>query len=169
MKKLNKAFFARNVVTVAKDLIGKILIYGEYQGIITETEAYAGDDDPASHAFRGSTPRSSVMFGPAGHSYIYFIYGMYYCLNIVTGIEGEASAVLIRGLKLLSPNLIALNGPGQLCRHLGINKAQNNIDMVDSKNFYVEDRGLRHKFSATPRIGIRVAKEKMWRFITSDL
>ncbi len=167
-KRLNRDFFARDVVKVAKDLIGKVLVFGEYKGIITETEAYAGADDPASHAFRGPTPRSSVMFGPAGHSYVYFIYGMYHCLNIVTGQEGEASAVLIRGIKLIAPTEIHLNGPGKLCRQLGITKMHNNIDMTDSESFYMEDRGLTHKFSVTPRIGIKVATDKMWRFISDD-
>ena len=166
--KLARDFFARNVVDVARDLISKVLVFGDYQGIITETEAYAGADDPASHAFRGPTPRSRVMFGPAGYSYVYFIYGMHHCFNIVTGQEREASAVLIRGVKLSAPCEVYLNGPGKLCRQLGITREHNNIDIINSTNLYLEDRGLKLSFSATPRIGIRVATEKMWRFINND-
>lgn len=102
MLKLSYEFYNRHVTEVAKDLLGKTLIVNNMQGIITETEAYKGADDEASHAFKGSTPRSSIMFGEPGFSYIYLIYGMYNCLNIVTEERGSPSAVLIRGLKLSS-------------------------------------------------------------------
>src|SRR5271170_2047520 len=99
MRRLGRSFFLRPTVQVAQDLLGKRLIFQNFSGIITETEAYHQNNDPACHAYRGKTPRNAPMFGPAGHSYVYFIYGMYHCLNIVTEPEGVAAAVLIRGLK----------------------------------------------------------------------
>ncbi|AIK96652.1 DNA-3-methyladenine glycosylase [Candidatus Odyssella acanthamoebae] len=163
--KLDHNFFNRNCAVVAHDLIGKKLVFGEHAGIITETEAYRGADDPASHAHRGITPRSAIMFGPPGKSYVYFIYGMYYCLNIVTEPEGEASAVLIRGLKLLTPPLTHLNGPGKLCRHLGITTRHNGIDLLSDPTFYVSEGIQDVDVNITPRIGIKKATEKPWRFV----
>ena len=101
MKKADHSFYNRHVVEVAQDLLGMTLVFKEHRALITETEAYRGIDDGASHAFNGPTPRSQVMFGAPGMSYVYFIYGMYHCLNIVTEPEGHPSAVLIRGVKLL--------------------------------------------------------------------
>src|SRR5689334_7638816 len=114
MKKLKQSFYERPTLLVAKELIGKILVFKQFQGIITETEAYFGFDDPASHAFKGVTPRSKVMFGPAGISYVYLIYGMYHCLNIVTEKIDFPAAVLIRGLKLLDTSALHLDGPGKI-------------------------------------------------------
>src|ERR1700729_4260135 len=113
--KLGRDFFNRNCAEVARDLLGQILVFGNYQGIITETESYRGLDDPASHAFKGPTPRAKIMFGTPGTSYVYLIYGMYHCLNIVTEEEESPSAVLIRGLKLIKPDVAILNGPGKIC------------------------------------------------------
>lgn len=166
MSKLSVQFYNRHVVEVAKDLLGKELHFGEYSGIITETEAYRGSDDEASHAYRGTSPRSSVMFGPAGYSYVYFIYGMYYCFNIVTEEVNNPSAVLIRGIKLTDTHL---NGPGKLCRHLGITKEHNNIDLTTSPNFYLTSGINISEYQITPRIGIKKATDKMWRFLASDL
>lgn len=155
-------FYNRHVVEVAKDLLGKKFVFGDFQGIITETEAYRGKDDEASHAFRGVTKRSKIMFGPPGYVYVYIIYGVYYCLNIVTEEEGKASAVLIRGLQL--PN-IHLNGPGKLCRHLGIGKEHNGINLIQNEAIYISE-GIKVKNPLiTPRIGISKAKDKLWRFI----
>lgn len=159
--KLSKDFFNRHVVDVAKDLLGKRLVFNSFQGIITETEAYRGSDDEASHSFRGMTPRSSVMFGEPGYSYVYFIYGMYHCLNIVTEEEGNPSAVLIRGLHV--PTL-HLNGPGKLCRHLGITLDHNGINLIDNDSFYIAEGMPPLTFSSAPRIGIKKATDKLWRF-----
>src|SRR5579883_1151698 len=127
--KLSYDFYNRDTVEVAQDLLGKRLSVGSYSGIITETEAYRGSDDEASHAFRGPTKRSAIMFGPAGYAYVYLIYGMYYCLNIVTEELGIPGAVLIRGVLTPDGNL---NGPGKLCRSFGITKEQNGLNLVQS-------------------------------------
>ncbi|MDF3034659.1 MAG: 3-methyladenine glycosylase [Alphaproteobacteria bacterium] len=165
MRRLDRSFFLRPTVQVAQDLLGKRLVFQNLSGVITETEAYHQDNDPACHAYRGKTPRNTPMFGPAGHSYVYFIYGMYYCLNIVTEPESIGAAVLIRGLKT---ETTLLNGPGKLCRHLMITKAHNAIDLITSDDFYVCDEGLTPHFIATPRIGIRHGTDKLWRFVTQS-
>ncbi len=164
MTRLYRDFFEQNSLTVAQMLLGKVLIFDSFQGIITETEAYCGFDDPASHAARGKTPRNAVMFGPAGYSYVYLIYGMYHCLNIVTEHIGYPAAILIRGLHLSQDNL-HLNGPGKLCRHLKITKAQNQLDLTTNSTFYVQDDGVSLPWHATPRIGIRQGVDKLWRFV----
>lgn len=163
--RLSYSFYNRNVVEVARDLLGKKLVCGNFTGIIVETEAYGGDEDEASHAFRGITPRSAIMFGPAGKVYVYMIYGMYYCFNIVTGDQGKASAVLIRGLHLSHTQL---DGPGKLCRHLGITKAHNNIDLNHSQDIYLLDSVRINNYKTTPRIGIKKALDKQWRFIIQE-
>lgn len=165
-KRLKRDFFNRNCTDVARDLLGQILIFHNYAGIIIETEAYRGTDDPASHAFRGPTPRASIMFGPSGMSYVYLIYGMYHCLNIVTEEVGSPSAVLIRGLKLIKPHEKLLDGPGKICRELQITKQHNNINLTNQEDFYVAENKLVTDFNATPRIGIKVGMDKLWRFIT---
>jgi DNA-3-methyladenine glycosylase len=164
-QKLSIDFYNRHCVEVAKDLLGKTLIFKNFHGIITETEAYCGFDDEASHAFKGKTPRSSIMFGPAGYSYVYLIYGMYHCLNIVTESEGQAAAVLIRGLKLPE---IHLDGPGKICKHLGITKAHQGVHLISSEDFYIT-QGSTLSHEATPRIGIKKANDKLWRFVVSSL
>jgi DNA-3-methyladenine glycosylase len=166
MKRLTREFFERETVEVSQDLIGKAFIFGNNLGIITETEAYIGyADDHACHAHRGKTKRTEIMFGPAGFSYVYFIYGMYHCLNVVTEEEGRAAAVLFRGIKLITPPEISLNGPGKLCKFLGINIEHNKIDLINSNDFYFADADLTLPFKATPRIGITKAIDKPWRFI----
>lgn len=164
--KLGYDFYNRHGVEVAKDLLGKKIVFGKFQGIITETEAYRGEDDAASHAYKGITKRSAIMFGLAGHVYVYLIYGMYYCLNIVTEAEGEPSAVLIRGLQL--PD-IHLDGPGKICRHLGITTAHNGINVITNQEFYLTDGVNIKDYLTTPRIGIRKAVEKPWRFVVKNL
>lgn len=160
-ERLNRTFFSRATTMVAQELLGKRLHFNNFSGIITETEAYCGLNDPASHAFRGPTPRAAIMFGEAGFSYVYLIYGMYYCLNFVTETPGIAGAVLIRGLQLDSRHL---NGPGKICRHLEITKAHHNIDITQSKNFWVE-AAPPLSFIATPRIGIKTAQDRLWRYL----
>lgn len=165
---LDRPFYERSTVIVAQELLGKILVFQHHQGIITETEAYVGLGDPACHAARGRTPRTDVMFGPAGFSYVYFIYGMYHCLNIVTEVEGQAAAVLIRGVQNIKDHSILLNGPGKLCRHYGITLQDNRRDVVNDVNFHVIDTGIDLTFESTPRIGISKGQDKLWRFIAKS-
>ena len=165
MSRLDRSFFSDSTVEVAQNLLGKQLTFHDFSGIITETEAYHQDNDPACHAYKGKTPRNTAMFGPPGFSYVYFIYGMYHCLNIVTEPKGIAAAVLIRGLKIGS---LDLNGPGKLCRHLKITRDHNALDLMTSNHFFISDVGLKPSFISTPRIGIRVGCEKLWRFVTQS-
>jgi DNA-3-methyladenine glycosylase len=165
MPTLPRAFFARPTLDVARDLIGKEITFFGHKGIITETEAYIGKDDPACHAARGKTPRNAVMFEQAGLAYVYFIYGMYYCLNFVTEDEGFPAAVLIRGIRLKNTDHRKSNGPGKLCKLLGITTEHNRMDITDSDDFYVSDIGQSPDFTATPRIGISQGKELLWRFV----
>jgi DNA-3-methyladenine glycosylase len=165
MKKLKKSFYEQPTLTVAEQLLGKVLVFKHYRGIITETEAYLGFDDPASHAFRGISPRTKVMFGAAGISYVYLIYGMYHCLNVVTENEGFPAEVLIRGLKLLDKTGLHLDGPGKICRHLGITKAHNELNLTNNNEFYIGCIQKTLPFSQTPRIGIKVGTEMPWRFL----
>ncbi len=163
MQKLPRSFFNRPTLTVAQKLLGKNLVFNGQSGIITETEAYIGENDPACHAARGLTPRTKVMFGPAGHAYVYLIYGMYFCLNFVTERKGFPAAVLIRGVRT---NDKYLDGPGKLCKGLGITKTHNGIDICGSEDFFVRDSNYRPRFEVAPRIGIKVGVDKMWRFLS---
>lgn len=165
MKKLKRAFFNRSTLLVAQELLGKVLVFKNFKGIITETEVYMGYSDPASHAFKGITPRSKIMFGKPGFSYVYLIYGMYHCFNIVTENEGFPAAVLIRGIQLFGDSDLHLNGPGKICRYFGITKAQNSIDVAKSEELYLGCINQTFKFSKTPRIGIKVGTDKLWRFV----
>ena len=165
IKRLSRAFFNRPTLLVAEELIGKVLVFRQHRGIITETEAYIGFTDPASHAYRGETPRTKIMFGKAGFSYVYLIYGMYHCLNIVTEKAGFPAGVLIRGVKLLEEPKLHLNGPGKVCRHIGITKAHYGIDVITSDELYLGCMQQTLEFSRTPRIGIKVATERLWRFL----
>ena len=147
MKKLIRNFYNRDSITVAKDLLGKVLVHKvdgkEYKGIIVEVEAYCGFDDKAAHSYGGKrTPRVEVMYGEPGFSYIYLIYGMYNCFNIVTGKNNQAQAVLIRALEPIegieimqeyrkqSKIKMLCNGPGKLCQAFGINRALNGISLL---------------------------------------
>ena len=165
MPRLSRPFFDRPTLAVAKDLLGKELVFGQSRGIITETEAYVGQDDPACHAARGKTRRTEVMFGIPGYSYVYLIYGMYHCLNIVTEQEGFPAAVLIRGVKLQTAPHTHLDGPGKLCRDMGITIADNKLDMVVSDRLYVLDLDNRPDYDTTSRIGISQGQDKLWRFV----
>lgn len=166
MPKLPYEFYNRHVVEVAKDLLGKTLCVGDTKGIITEVEAYRGSDDEASHAFNGLTPRSSIMFGKPGFSYIYLIYGMYHCLNIVTEEKGSPSAVLIRSLKLQN---IHLDGPGKICKYLKIDKSHNGINLVSNNYLYLSRGSKIEEYKTTSRIGIKKAIDKQWRFVAENI
>ena len=178
---LAQAFFARPVLTVARDLLGAVLETESGARVrIVETEAYGGRDDPASHAARGPTPRSAVMFGPPGVAYVYLIYGMHHCLNLVTGPDGEAGAVLIRAAEPLAgvaprqgtPAHRLCAGPGLLCRSLGIDLALNGIpvaaDLPGSGALRLLAGGVSGGIDATGRIGVRHGAQRHWRFAVAD-
>ncbi len=161
---MDRAFYARDTLLVAREMLGQNLVYHARTGIITETEAYHGTDDPASHAARGMTKRNAIMFGPAGYAYVYLIYGMYFCMNITTATEGVPGAVLLRGV--WADDGMHLNGPGKLCRGFGISMADHGRDVATDPQFHVttgERTGL--DFIATPRIGIKQGLDRMWRFV----
>lgn len=179
-KRLDRKFYDRPTLKVAQMLLGKYLVVekdGNYvSGKIVETEAYIGPDDPASHAYRGMTPRNKVMFGDPGYAYVYLTYGMHHCLNFVTERKGFPSAVLIRALEPAEGTEIMqrrrkkenvkelTTGPAKLCKALGIDRTLNGADLC-SDIIYVEDRGDNPtKIVSTSRIGIKEGKEKNWRF-----
>jgi len=170
-----------DTVRIARDLLGKILVRhyaGEWlAGMIVETEAYLGERDPASHAYRGRTPRTELMYGPPGFSYVYLIYGMYYCLNFVTEPAGKAAAVLIRALepvaglstmqRLRRTNRVEqlTSGPGKLCQAMAIDFRLNGVDLTGDQLFVVEGEYFTDdQIIQTTRIGIRSATDKPWRF-----
>lgn len=165
MPRFNRDFFARPTLTVAQSLLGQKLVFGDKAGIITETEAYIGEDDPACHASVGRTKRTQTMYEQAGTAYVYLIYGMYHCLNFVTENVDFPAAVLIRGVIADDAAKNKLNGPGKVCRYFGITRAQNGTDVTQSESFYAEQTGLTPAFDATPRIGISKGTDKLWRFV----
>ena len=167
MTKLKRSFFNRSTLVVAEELLGKVLVFKNIKGMITETEAYCGTGDPASHAHKGETPRTKVMFNIPGFSYVYLIYGMYHCLNFVTEPKGTPGAVLIRGLQLLNESKAYLDGPGKICRYFKITKEHNALDITKEADFYIEDIKQQLSFTKTPRIGIKVATDKPWRFLAN--
>ncbi|WP_426572817.1 DNA-3-methyladenine glycosylase [Aquihabitans sp. McL0605] len=177
---LTRAFYARDPLVVAPELLNKVLVHGRRAGRIVEVEAYRGADDPASHAHRGQTPRTEVMFGPAGHLYVYFTYGMHWCANAVTSEDGVAGAVLIRALAPLRaiddmaaarprarrPVDIA-NGPAKACQAMGIDGTFDGIDLVrGDRGVTIVDDGTAAPARPTtgPRVGISVATERPWRY-----
>jgi len=163
MKKLGRAFFRHDAISLAKDLIGTILVHRirgrDYRARIVESEAYLGPRDLASHSSKGRTKRTEVMFGPAGHAYIYLIYGMYKMFNVVAGKTGEAQAVLIRAAEPLDGWKADLSGPGKLTRALLITRSQNGLDLVGNKLFLLGVPGNRPRIKRTKRIGVEYAKE----------
>lgn len=165
MPKITQSFFARPTLIVAKLLIGKELVCNNKSVIITETEAYVGEGDPACHAAKGRTKRNDVMFGEAGLVYVYLIYGMYYCLNIVTEEGGYPAAVLIRGGVDLGNISQKLDGPGKLCRYLNIDKNYNYLDCTSSPELFFNDSNYKLPVNQTPRIGISQGLDKLWRYV----
>lgn len=164
--KPSREFFARPTVEVAPDLLGMILCRRLSDGSIAkaeivEVEAYTADD-PACHAWRGKTKRCEVMFGPPGYSYVYFIYGMYNCLNVVTEPDGIAGAILIRAIDTAGGN-----GPGKLCKTWEINREHNGIDLLDRSGVLYLEPGRKldaADIGISIRVGISVAQENLWRF-----
>jgi len=179
--RLPRQFFVRDPVVLARDLLGRVLFYktpdGLLAGRIVETEAYTGEADPASHAFRGRTARNAVMFGPAGHAYVYFSYGMHYCLNVTAEAQGTAGAVLLRALEPLAgvevmrargdhgPESRLLSGPGKVGRAFGLSLDDNGRDFTRgplglAAGAPVPDREV----AISRRIGISRAVELPYRF-----
>ena len=160
MKRLQPSFFGRQAPEVAPDLLNKLFVVGDKAGRIVEVEAYT-PDDPASHSYRGRTKRNDVMFGPPGYLYVYFVYGMYHCVNIVTGPAGDGQAVLIRAVLCEGVDRRATNGPGKLCRHFGIDLSFNGALAS------VFDDGLVSSAAAinTTRIGITKAADLPRRWL----
>ena len=172
--KLGKDFFEQKTLKVTKGLLGKTLCVRKdgkiLKGIIVETEAYRGEDDLACHASKGRTKRTETLYKKAGTVYAYLIYGMYYCLNIVTEKENYPSAVLIRGIAFVQHSVShKVSGPGRVCRHFGIDKTFNGLD-VFGKNIWVEDNGFKispREIIKSKRIGVDYAKhckDYLWRF-----
>ena len=180
---LPRSFYNRPTLTVAEALLGKVLVHttpdGTAAGMIVETEAYIGEDDPACHAAPGPTQRNAPLYGPPGIAYVYLNYGIHYLVNAVTEAEGHPAAVLIRALAPLDGLALMrrrraptereiadadlCRGPGNLTRALGITLADNLLDLTASR-LSIEDRGLRAKeVTWGPRIGIRVGVERPWR------
>jgi DNA-3-methyladenine glycosylase len=183
---LPRQFYARPVLVVAKELLGKFLVRktcdGRIVARIVEVEAYGGSDDPASHAYRGITERNRVMFGKPGFAYVYFIYGNHYCLNVKTETEGVPGAVLVRAAEIVDGHELACknrkltslielaNGPGKLTKALNITKTQNGRDLVKSDQLYIcgakDTESL--AISISSRIGIKTGNDKLWRFYITN-
>ncbi len=181
MNILPREFYLKDTVSVAKNLLGKKIVRKigrqKISGIITETEAYRHKDDPASHAFRKITDRNKAMFGNVGMAYVYFTYGMYYCFNVVAKHPKiEAGAVLIRaiepekGIKIMQknrnmPSMKNLtNGPAKLTQAMNITKEQYGTDLTEHSKLFITEGIKSKKISASSRIGIKEATDKLWNF-----
>ena len=151
---------------VAPLLLGATLRHGDVALRLTEVEAYAGPLDPGSHAYRGPTPRTEVMFGPAGFLYCYFVYGMHVCANVVTGPDGEAGAVLLRAGEVIGDDAgHPASGPARLCRTLGITLEENGTDLRSGPvTLELADPVPPSAVSTGPRVGLRAAADTPWRF-----
>ena len=188
MTKLSKEIYQTDGITLAKRLLGCRLVHetpeGRVGGIIVETEAYLGLEDDAAHSYRGKPDgRVNIQYGPGGFSYIYLIYGMHSCMNVVANAPGVPEAVLIRalmpdeGLPLMyarrpkaKNDRQLCSGPGKLCAALGITRAQYGLDLTGD-TLWIEDRAQEPLITASPRIGVEYAKEcgqKPWRFTITD-
>lgn len=183
--KLNRSFYRRPTLQVASDIIGKYIVYetpkGRMSARIVEVEAYIGMNDPACHGAVGQTLRNKVMFGDGGYVYIYFIYGMYYCLNFVTEKPGFPSAILLRaaepmqGIDIMLKNSPKgqninriLSGPGKFCRAFGLTTKQNGLDLTN-KTIYLEELfDPPVKIVRTERIGVKKGKNLLYRFYDSS-
>ncbi|MFC1641059.1 DNA-3-methyladenine glycosylase [Patescibacteria group bacterium] len=186
--RLSRSFYDRPTLKVARELLGKEIVREisgkKIGGKITEVEAYIGQNDPACHACRGKTPRNEIMFGSPGYAYVYLIYGMYECLNVVTEKKDFPAAVLIRGVQpeygietmikqryqkkaATEKELQNLaNGPGKLCQALGITRKLNGADLLKKElSIYDSTSVSESKIKTTPRIGIKEGTDKLWRFV----
>ncbi|MFO7653339.1 MAG: DNA-3-methyladenine glycosylase [Candidatus Krumholzibacteriia bacterium] len=166
-RKLPRSFYDRDTVTVARDLLGKLLVRRQdgamRVGRIVETEAYLGPHDRAAHSARGLTPRTRPMFGPPGHAYVYLIYGMHSCMNVVTEREGQAAAVLLRALEPFENVEGRTSGPGLLCRAMGIDRSLSGHDLLGDQLFIAAppagDPVANRSFTIVrrPRVGVAYA------------
>lgn len=168
-----RTFYQQPTRAVARQLLGCLLVrrIGRkvIRGVITEVEAYIGEQDLACHAARGRTPRTEVMYGEAGHAYVYLVYGMYFCLNVVTEQKNFPAAVLIRGVSFEGVDYRKTNGPGKLCRFLQIDRTFNLHDLTQKDKLWIEldQQSRRFKIKKSKRIGIDYAKhckDYPWRF-----
>jgi DNA-3-methyladenine glycosylase len=173
---LPRNFYDRATTLVARELLGKLLVHrhngAERIGKIVEVEAYLGPHDLAAHSSKGLTGRTKIMFGPPGHAYVYFIYGMHHCMNVVTEREGHASAVLLRAVEPVANVTEKTSGPGLLCRALAIDKKLNGHDLLND-DFFIAEPETPEKFSIVkrPRIGVDYAKhwaKRHLRFYIKD-
>ena len=151
---LPRTFYDRDTTLVARELLGKLLVHGDRVGRIVETEAYLGPHDRAAHSARGLTKRNAVMFGPPGYAYVYFIYGMYFCMNVVTEREGHASAVLLRAVEPVQNVTGKTTGPGLLCNAMAIDRQLNGHDLCRPDFYIAEDVG---RFPAPKAFGVNEA------------
>jgi DNA-3-methyladenine glycosylase len=187
---LAREFFAGPSLQVAPRLLGCVLEHQTAEGLVavelTEDEAYEGSADPASHSYRGRTARNAVMFGPPGHVYVYFTYGMHFCVNLVCGPEGTATAVLLRAGRVIEgaplaaarrlagrpaahvPDRDLARGPARLCQSLGIDRAQNGVDACDPASALRIRPGpptaMPRQITRGPRVGVSSAADRPWRF-----
>lgn len=164
LKPLPRRFYARKTVTVARDLLGKWLVHRAdgvtRVGRIVEVEAYLGPGDLAAHTARGRTPRTRAMFGPPGHAYVYLVYGLHHCMNVVTEPEGTGTAVLLRALEPICNVPRNASGPGRLCKAMGIDLAHYGHDLVSDTLFIATAPAIdAHAIVATPRVGVDYAGE----------
>ncbi len=190
-KTLKRGFYTRNLLFVARELLGKIIVKKSgskiLSGKIVEVEAYHGDYDQASHAYKGKTKRNEVMFNEGGYFYVYFTYGAHFCANVVVGKKGKGIAVLIRALepvegidvmiknrfggKLIheKENYNLTNGPGKLCKAFGINKNHNGTDLIGNEIYILDQPKLRsNEIGVSKRIGITRSVDLQWRFFIKD-
>jgi DNA-3-methyladenine glycosylase len=190
-RKLKKSFYRRELLEVARSLLGKTLVKdngkGNLTGKIVEVEAYHGDFDEAAHSYRGITKRTEIMFQTGGYLYVYFTYGAHHCCNVVTGKKGQGTAVLIRAVEPLSGietmiknrfgrklkndkeifNLTS--GPGKTCQAFGINRRHSGIDLTGDKIFILEAEKIKSKdIGVSKRIGITKSVDLPWRFFIKD-
>ncbi|MEP7234410.1 MAG: DNA-3-methyladenine glycosylase [Ignavibacteriota bacterium] len=186
VKRFDRSFFEQEVTIVARELLGSYLYrrIGDeiVSGRIVETEAYH-QSDPASHSFRGITERNKVMFGEPGFAYVYFTYGMHYCINVVTGFPGRAEAVLFRALepmdgtkemygrrKKAKTNYDLLSGPAKICQAFSVTTAENGVDLLSSEDLFLRAGRIRpdEEVGISTRVGITLGLEKHWRFFIRD-
>ena len=168
-KRLLRKYYSRPATELAPDLIGKLLCRRMEEGVvryrIAETECYYSEEDTACHASRGKTERTKILYERGGTAYVYLCYGMHSLLNVVTGRAGFPEAVLIRGVE-------GFNGPGKVTKAMAVDRSFNGIDLVSSKELWIEDDGARPEYTAAKRVGIDYATEEyrdiLWRYIIKD-
>jgi DNA-3-methyladenine glycosylase len=170
MNRFPRTYFQRPALQVARDLLGSVMIYRslnmEFRVRIVETEAYTGVHDLACHAAKGKTARTQVLFEPGGCTYLYFIYGMHWMFNVVTGKRGQGQAVLIRAAECLSPHAMDLSGPGKFTKHLGLDSRHNALSLAGPGLFFIEGSSPKDIIRAK-RVGVDYAgdwKDKLFRF-----